>query len=91
MGQRRYRYNTVTPANPKSKNFARKQAAAERKARVEGKPYVPPTISTQKGSNAGGRRVKSELKSASQIAKQRILKEKRREKTGRHHKNGKKK
>lgn len=105
VGQRTYRHNTVTLANPKSKNFARKQAAAERADRLEKKSgkagasasnvNKPTTVAIQaplasKVGGGGGKNVRTELKSAAQIAKQRRIKEQRRQKTGRHNKKGKK-
>ncbi|KAJ3196951.1 ATP-dependent RNA helicase ddx54 [Irineochytrium annulatum] len=95
FGQRTYRHNKITPADPKSKNFARKQAMEEKKARVEGKSgkvrkmSSTPAAGQSKSASAPKSKGKSELKTSTQIAKERRLKEKRREKTGRHKKSKK--
>ncbi|KAJ3264816.1 ATP-dependent RNA helicase ddx54 [Chytriomyces hyalinus] len=88
---KKYRYNTTTAANPKSKNFARKAAAAERQARKEGgnpgaarQALLESVAQAAPTKTAGGRGAKSELKNAAQIAKERKVKEQRRAKTGRH-------
>ncbi|KAJ3210898.1 ATP-dependent RNA helicase ddx54 [Dinochytrium kinnereticum] len=81
LGRRKYRYNTVTAADPKSASFKRKQAAIERVVRKTGKAPEKkgpaPTAVPAKGT-------KSELRNAPQIAKMRKVKEQRRMKTGRH-------
>ncbi|KAJ3333932.1 ATP-dependent RNA helicase ddx54 [Blyttiomyces sp. JEL0837] len=84
-GQRKYRHNSITAANPNSANFKRKQARMEKEARKEGKPIsevreaLKSNISTAKPQQ----KAKSELRSKAQIAKGRKIKEKRREKNAR--------
>ncbi|KAI9361159.1 hypothetical protein DFJ73DRAFT_814172 [Zopfochytrium polystomum] len=96
FGVKTYRHNNVTPANPNSKNYARKMAAAERNMRLEAKgkgtgkkikiPVAGPPVSRPSRAAKGG----SELKTAAQIANERRAKEKRLQRTGRHKKGGKK-
>jgi ATP-dependent RNA helicase DDX54/DBP10 len=94
FGHKVYRHNKVTPGDPNSKSFKRKQAALERKERL-GTPSKKSSSSTSTPSAAfkvksggiskkGGKQAKNELKNADQIRKERFLKAKRREKTGRH-------
>ncbi|KAJ1552828.1 ATP-dependent RNA helicase ddx54, partial [Cladochytrium tenue] len=95
LGMRTFRHNKITAANPNSKNFARKMAAAERIARLEIKAGVPEAQRTPMPTapvsvpSAGSRPARSELKSASEVSKARKIKEKRRLKTGRHGGKGK--
>ena len=80
FGTRRYRHTSMTAPDPNSKNYARN----EKKRKMEAasgdgpkKEYTPRAPTVKKG-------VRSELKSAVQIQKDRNAKDKRREKTGRH-------
>ncbi|KAJ3031440.1 UNVERIFIED_CONTAM: ATP-dependent RNA helicase ddx54 [Siphonaria sp. JEL0065] len=96
---KKYRYNEVHAANPSSKNFQRKAAAAERQARKDGKSpdearaallaqnaSRQPIASRSDGGKIKG--VRSELKNADQIKKERKKKEQRRAKNGRPSKKG---
>lgn len=86
-GVRKYRHNSVTAPDTTSKNFARKQAAKMKAERLEAKKNgvkfkessIKPIVKANTPSKP-----KPELKTSTQIAKERALKEKRREKTGRH-------
>ncbi|KAI9340902.1 P-loop containing nucleoside triphosphate hydrolase protein [Obelidium mucronatum] len=91
---KKYRYNEVHAANPNSKNFQRKAAAAERQARKDGKnpEDARAALLQQNASRApmatrtDGRKVKgvkSELKNVDQIKKERKKKEQRKAKNGR--------
>jgi ATP-dependent RNA helicase DDX54/DBP10 len=90
--ERRYRHNNVYTPNINSKSFTRKLNSKEKELRKSGlkgkdfetakKEYIN---QFQQSSNG-----KQELQNASQIAKALKLKDKRREKTGRH-KTGKRK
>ncbi|KAI8914342.1 P-loop containing nucleoside triphosphate hydrolase protein [Gorgonomyces haynaldii] len=84
--ERRYRHNTVYNPNTESKNFARKVASMEKTWRKEGK--TPKDIGKMRSEYVSQfkekNKVQSELKSASEIAKARKLKDQRRAKTGRH-------
>jgi ATP-dependent RNA helicase DDX54/DBP10 len=71
FGGRKFKHTKITPADPNSKNYARKQKKLKG---TEG--------SIEKGAKTKNKR--PELKTAVQITKERRLKEKRREKTGRH-------
>ena len=76
----------MTAPNPESKNYARKLKAGkyntdEAMVDVKQNGKIKKVKATTKGDGA-----KSELKPRQQIVKERILKERRREKTGRHQK-----
>ncbi|KAJ3074379.1 ATP-dependent RNA helicase ddx54 [Podochytrium sp. JEL0797] len=92
---KKYRYHEVHAANPSSKSFQRKVAAAEKQARKDGKSVGDvkkgmleqnatrqPIATRTDGGKVRG--VKSELKNVEQIKKERKKKEQRRAKTGRH-------
>lgn len=76
FGSRRYRHTKLTAPDPNSKSFERKDR--KRQKAVKNGESVPEFPKKNK------RGVRSELKSGHQIQKQRKVKEKRREKTGRH-------
>ncbi|ORX48957.1 DEAD-domain-containing protein [Piromyces finnis] len=89
---RRVVHTKMTPGNPNSKNQMRKKARLEAEARREGKvDNNTVTIKKHKGRRlrvvkhrTSSENAKNELRSAVQITKDRKLKEKRREKNGRH-------
>ncbi|KAJ3391161.1 ATP-dependent RNA helicase ddx54 [Entophlyctis sp. JEL0112] len=89
--ERKYRHNKVVAANPKSKSFQRRLAAAEAAARKSGadpaaarQSLLDANSSRDSPTPKNARKPKSELKTEAQIAKERREKQKRREKTGRH-------
>jgi ATP-dependent RNA helicase DDX54/DBP10 len=82
MGVKKYRHNKITAPTPNSKSFVRKEAKRKRAAIEAGEQYVP-TVPSAVSSTP--KKARNELKSAHQIMKERKEKEKRREKTGRHH------
>jgi len=85
-------HTKMTPGNPNSKNQQRKKARLEAEARREGKlDNNTVTIKKHKGRRlrvvkhkTTGEHAKNELRSAVQITKDRKIKERRREKNGRH-------
>ncbi len=85
---KRYRYNETALPNLNSKSFARKVSNMEAKWRKEGlkgdamKDAKKQWLETKIGKPEP--QGKSELKTKHEIVKQRVEKEKRREKTGRH-------
>jgi len=89
---RRIVHTKMTPGNPNSKNQQRKKARLEAEARREGKSDSNTvTIKKHKGRRLRvvkhktiGDHAKNELRTAVQITKDRKIKEKRREKNGRH-------
>jgi len=89
---RRVIHTKMTPGNPNSKNQQRKKARLEAEARREGKvDNNTVTIKKHKGRRirvvkhkTTGDHAKNELRSAVQITKDRKIKERRREKNGRH-------
>jgi ATP-dependent RNA helicase DDX54/DBP10 len=89
---RRVVHTKMTPGNPNSKNQMRKKARLEAEARREGKlDNNTVTIKKHKGRRlrvvkhkTTGENAKNELRTAVQITKDRKIKEKRREKNGRH-------
>jgi len=90
---RRIVHTKMTPGNPNSKNQQRKKARLEAEARREGKGLDNNTVTIKKHKGrrlrvvkhkTTGEHAKNELRSAVQITKDRKIKEKRREKNGRH-------
>jgi ATP-dependent RNA helicase DDX54/DBP10 len=89
---KRYRYNETHAPKLDSKNFQRKLAQQEAQWRKEGlkakdikekrKEFIE--LKQQQGTKKEPVKAKSELKTKYQITKERLEKEKRREKTGRH-------
>jgi len=85
-------HTKMTPGNPNSKNQQRKKARLEAEARREGKiDNNTVTIKKHKGRRlrvvkhkTTGDHAKNELRTAVQITKDRKIKERRREKNGRH-------
>lgn len=75
FGSRRYRHTKLTAPDPNSKSYERK--SKQRQKAIKAGEAVPEFPNKNK-------RARSELKSGSQIQKQRNEKEKRRQKTGRH-------
>ena len=78
LGSRRFKHNSFTAPDINSKNHARKER--QRKKAIE----AGETVSTPTYTTPARKGVRSELKNAAQIKKQRAEKEKRRQKTGRH-------
>ncbi|ORX86736.1 DEAD-domain-containing protein [Anaeromyces robustus] len=90
---RRIVHTKMTPGNPNSKNQQRKKARLEAEARREGKGLDNNTVTIKKHKGkrlrvvkhkTTGEHAKNELRTAVQITKDRKIKEKRREKNGRH-------
>ncbi|KAJ3113949.1 hypothetical protein HK098_007525 [Nowakowskiella sp. JEL0407] len=99
LNQRKYRHNKITQADPNSKRSERRSNAEARMTRkriVDKKGKSGSDVGSVGGSGGVGgvggaglkkkgvRGPKSELKSRDQIVKERKIKQKRREKTGRH-------
>ncbi|KAJ1569530.1 ATP-dependent RNA helicase ddx54 [Nowakowskiella sp. JEL0078] len=94
IGERKYRHNKIMPADPNSLSSKRKNAREARILRKSGTDVQPVKAEPKKTPpprsipirKKGTKGPKSELKSASQIAKERKVKSQRRDKTGRHKK-----
>ncbi|KAI8800754.1 P-loop containing nucleoside triphosphate hydrolase protein [Cladochytrium replicatum] len=95
--RRRYIHTKITPADPNSKASERRRKRDEGMTRKAGKSEKGEKVKIQKKGKVKvvlhktvGKGVRSELRSAGQVAKERRTKEKRREKTGRPSRKGKK-
>ncbi|KAI8853756.1 P-loop containing nucleoside triphosphate hydrolase protein [Chytridium lagenaria] len=84
LGQRRFRHNTMTSADPNSGNFKRKQATLERLARRNGGKLPDKVAMRLEEVKTATRKEKvvSELRGVKQIAKMRKVKELRRARRG---------
>lgn len=89
----RFAHTKITPANPNSKNYQRKKASLEAAARREGKTLDNNKVSIEKHHGKRirtvqhktvGTNAKTELRTPVQITKDRKIKERKREKNGRH-------